>query len=75
MVSGQSFHFVYIPDVVLMSETIRRFTSFRIASISQFAVTMNGVVAASLQFIADGSLAGAGKAFDQIIPDAHRDRF
>ena len=61
--------------LVLMSETIRRFTGFPIASISQFAVTMNGVVAASLQFIADRSFAGAGKAFDQIIPDAHRDRF
>jgi hypothetical protein len=32
---------------------------------------MNGVVAAPLQFIANGRLAGAGKAFDQIIPPAH----
>lgn len=32
---------------------------------------MNGVVAAALQFITNGGLAGAGKAFDQIIPPAH----
>ena len=67
----QGFYFVYIPDVVLVSEAFHRFTSFRIAPVSQLAVAMNGVVAAPLQFIANGSLAGAGKAFDQIIPPAH----
>ena len=48
MVGDQRFHFVYIPDVVLVPKTIRRFTGFPIAAICQFAVTMNGVVAASL---------------------------
>jgi hypothetical protein len=37
---------------------------------SQFAVTMNGMVAAPLQFIADRSFAGAGNAFNQIISHA-----
>jgi hypothetical protein len=74
-VGDQGSHLLYIPDVVLVSEAFHRFTSFRIATISQLAVAMNGVVASSLQFIANRSLAGAGKAFDQIIPDAHRDRF
>jgi hypothetical protein len=57
--------------VVLVSGALRRFTCFRITLVSQLAVAMNGVVAAPLQFIANGSLAGAGKAFDQIIPPAH----
>jgi hypothetical protein len=57
--------------VVLVCEAIRRFTSFRIASISQFAVTMNGMVAAPLQFIADLSFARAGNAFNQIVSNAH----
>ena len=70
-VGDQGFHFVYIPDVVLVSAALRRFTSFRVALVSHLAVAMNGVVAAPLQFIADGSLAGAGKAFDQIIPPPH----
>jgi hypothetical protein len=56
--------------VVLVCEAIRRFTGFRIASISQFAVTMSGMVAAPLQFIADRSFAGAGKAFNQIVSNA-----
>ena len=60
-----------MPNVVLVCEAIRRFSSFRIASISQFAVTMNGMVAAPLQFIADRSFAGAGKAFNQIVSNAH----
>ena len=51
---------------------IRRCTSFRIALISQFTVTMNGMVAAPLQFVADCSFAGAGNAFNQIISNAHR---
>jgi hypothetical protein len=50
--------------VVLVSEAIHRFTSFRIAPVSQLAVAMNGVVPAALQLITNGSLAGAGKAFD-----------
>jgi len=60
-----------MPNVVFVCEAIRRFTSFRIALISQFAVTMNGMVAAPLQFIADRSFAGAGNAFNQIISNAH----
>ena len=35
-----------------------------------FAVTMNGMVAAPLQFIAHRSFAGAGKAFNQIVSNA-----
>ena len=70
-VGNQGLYFVYIPDVVLVSADLRRSTSFRIPLVSQLAVAMNGVVAAPLQFIANGSLAGAGKAFDQIIPPAH----
>ena len=53
MVGDQGFYFIYMPNVVFVCEAIRRFTGFRIASISQFAVTMNGMVAAPLQFIAD----------------------
>ena len=52
-------------------KVIGRFTGFRIALVSQFAVTVNGLVAAPLQFIADRSLAGARKALDQIVSDAH----
>jgi hypothetical protein len=60
-VGDQGSHLLYIPDVVLVSEAFHRFTSFRIAPVSQLAVAMNGVVAAALQFITNGSLAGAGK--------------
>ena len=70
-VGGQGSHLLYIPDVVLVSEAFHRFTSFWIAPVSQLAVAMNGVVAATLQLITDGGLAGAGKAFDKIIPTAH----
>lgn len=59
-----------MPNVVFVCEAIRRFTGFQIASISQFAVTMNGMVATPPQFIADRSLAGAGNAFNQIISNA-----
>jgi len=52
-----------MPNVVLVGQAVRRFTGFRIALVSQFAVTMNGLVSAPLQFIADRSLAGARKAF------------
>jgi hypothetical protein len=34
-------------------------------------LTMNGLVAAALQFCADCRFASAGNAFDQIVFDAH----
>ena len=71
MVGDQGFYFIYMPNVVLVSEVIRRFTSFRIALIGQFPIAMNGLVATPLQFIADRCFAGAGEAFDQIISNAH----
>ena len=71
LVGDQGSHLVYIPDMVLVSEAFHRFTSFRIAPVSQLAVAMNGVVPAPLQLITNGSLAGSGKAFDQIVPPAH----
>ena len=75
----QGFYFLYAPNVVLgpedsrglVREAIRQLTSFRIAWISQFTVTIDGMVAAPLQFFADRSFAGAGNAFNQIICDAH----
>ena len=63
-VGDQGSHLLHIPDVVLVCEAFHRFTSFRIAPVSQFAVAMNGVVAAALQLITYGSLAGARMAFD-----------
>ena len=60
-----------MPNVVLVREAIRRFTSFRIALISQFIVTVNSMIAAPLQFFADRSFAGAGNAFNQIVFNAH----
>ena len=71
LVGDQGFYFIYVPNVVLVYDAIRRFTGFRIALISQFVVTMNGMVAAPLQFIADRRFAGAGNAFNQIISNAH----
>ena len=70
-VGDQGSHLLYIPDVVLVSEAFHRFTSLRIAPVSQLAVAMYGVVAAALQLITNGSLAGAGQALDQIVPPAH----
>jgi len=70
-VGDQGSHLRYIPDMVLVSEAFHRLTSFRMAPVSQLAVAMNGVVAAALQLITNGSLAGPGKPFDQIIPPAH----
>ncbi len=55
-----------MPDVVFVRGDIPRFPRFRIAYVSEFAVTMNGMVAAPLQSVADRSLAGAGKTFDQV---------
>jgi len=57
--------------VVLVCATVSRLAGLRIAPISQLTVAMNGVVAAALQLIAHGRLAGAGKAFDEIVPPAH----
>src|SRR5260370_35982503 len=79
LVGDQGFDFVSIPNVVLgredfrvlVREGIRRCTRFRIALIPQFPVTMNGLVAAPLQFCADRRFAGAGNAFNQIISPAH----
>jgi hypothetical protein len=71
LVGDQGLYSIHMPNVVLVCQAIRRFTGFRIALVSQFAVTMNGTVAAPLQFIADRSFAGARKAFNQIISNAH----
>jgi hypothetical protein len=71
LVGDQSFHFVYMPDVVFVRGDIPRLSRFRIAYVSEFAVTMNGMVAAPLQFVADRGLAGTGKTLDQVVPRAH----
>jgi hypothetical protein len=71
LVSDQGPYLIDIPDVVLVGDGIRRLTSFRVASVSQFAVTVDSMVTPPLQFIADRGLAGAGKAFDQEILPAH----
>src|SRR5207247_2002509 len=56
---------------VLLGEGVNWPASFRIALVRQFPVTMNGVVAATLQFCADRGLACAGNAVDQVIASAH----
>jgi len=71
LVGDQGFDLVDVPDVMLVRKAIERFTGFRIALIRQYAVAMNGVVAAPPQLVADRRLAGAGNPFDQIVPDAH----
>jgi hypothetical protein len=72
LVGDYGFYFIYMPSVVhVRPMVIHRFTSFRIAFISQFTVTINGMVAAPLQFFADRSFAGAGNPFNQIIFNAH----
>ena len=65
MIGDQGFYFLDMPDVVLGGElgatlvigggdrSIYRFTSFGIALIRQFPVTINGMVAAPLQFFAN----------------------
>ncbi|SEO03910.1 hypothetical protein SAMN05518847_105320 [Paenibacillus sp. OV219] len=63
LIGDQSFYFIYMPNVVFGFKAIRRGTSFRVALISQFTVTMNGMVAAPLQFVADRSFAGTGNAY------------
>ena len=66
------FYFIYMPNVVhVWQGVVHRFTSFRVALIGQFVVTVNGMIAAPLQFFADRSFAGAGNAFNQIVPNAH----
>jgi hypothetical protein len=53
-----------MPNPVLVPEVICRFTSLRIALISQLPVIINGAVAAPLQLKADRRFAGAENAFN-----------
>lgn len=57
LIVDQCFYFINMPNVVFGFKAIRRGTSFRIALIRQFTVTMNSMVAAPLQFVADRSFA------------------
>jgi hypothetical protein len=57
--------------MVLVRAALYRCTSCRIALVRQFTVTVDGVAAAPLKFLADRSLAGPGNAFDKIVPPAH----
>ena len=54
-----------------LAASIHRLTRVRIALIRQFTVTINGLVAAPLQFCADRRFAGTGHAVNQIISPAH----
>src|SRR3954453_23332419 len=64
LVRGQGFHSVDIPEVVLVPPTHNRLPGFRVALVGPLAGAMNGLVAPPLEFIANGSLAGPGQAFD-----------
>ena len=71
LVDDQGFHRVYMPDVVFVhgkaGDALHRFTSLRIALISQLTVTIKGMVAAPLQLFTDRGLTRTGDAFDQEI--------
>jgi hypothetical protein len=69
LVSYQGPNPIDIPDMVLVRKAIQRFTCSWIALISQFPVTIDGMVTTPSQFVADRGLAGAGNTFNQIISD------
>jgi hypothetical protein len=50
---------------------INRASSFGISYIGQLPVTVNDVVAASLEFYRDRRLATAGDTINQVVPPAH----
>src|SRR3954451_21918360 len=49
---------VHVPDVVLVSSTLRRSASLGVALVRKLVVPIDGEVATPLQLPADGSLAG-----------------
>ena len=57
--------------VALPLRGIQRRARLGIALVSQFAVAMDDMIAAPLQFGGDGGLAGPRDALDQVVPDAH----
>ena len=58
-------------EAIYESREAPRPTGVRIALVGQFAVTVDGLVTASLQLLADRRLAGAGDALDEKVPCAH----
>lgn len=68
MVGDQSSYFIYMPDVVLVLDAIPSANWFLDRLDKPIHGRQNGMVAAPLQFFADLCFAGAGNAFNQIIP-------
>ena len=71
VVGHQRSDLIYVPNMVLVGKPMHGFARLWIALISQLSVTIDGMATAPPQFVADGRLAGAGNAFDQIVSDAH----
>lgn len=71
VVGDERLDLVDIPDVIFVASGCERLAGFWIALIGEFPVAVDCLVAAPLQLVTDGGLAGAGNAFDQIVSDAH----
>lgn len=71
-VGDQALHSTHVPDVVLVRCATCGLTSLRIALKGQFPITVERVVATSVQLSAHRGLASAGNAFDQVVAHAYR---
>lgn len=62
---------INVPDMVLMRQARQRLSGLRTALISQFAIPVDRVIAAALQFVADRGLSRSRDAFDQVVSNSH----
>jgi hypothetical protein len=70
-VSDQGLDRLYAPNMVFVRMAVRRCAGLWVALVRKFRITVDGVVAASLQLLAHGCLAGARNAFDEEVGSAH----
>jgi len=69
--SGESLDLLYPPEVVLVPVAVGWCAGHGVALIGEFRIAVDGMVAASLQLLADGRLAASRHAFDKKVPSAH----
>jgi len=68
----KGFDLVHPPKVVLVRTTLHRSPGSRVALVRELAVTVNGLVAATPELVADRRLAGTRNTLNEIVPSTHR---
>lgn len=75
MVRRESFYFIDAPKMMVVNgqagNVLHRISGRRITLVGEFTITVNGLIAASCEFLTHGCFPGSGTSFDEEVSFSH----